>query len=80
MRTEREWSDGHIEGAHHIHGGLLRRRIDEVPRDRAVAVVCGTGYRGSIAASLLKSCGCDRVANIPGGMTAWTAAGFAVTS
>ena len=49
-----EWDAGHIEGAHHIHGGLLQDRFAEVPRDRPVAVVCGTGYRASIAASFLK--------------------------
>ena len=40
---DREWDDGHIDGARHIHGGLLQERIDLVPRDREVAVVCGTG-------------------------------------
>jgi hydroxyacylglutathione hydrolase len=39
-------------------------------------VICGTGYRGSIAASFLKSRGYENVANVLGGMTAWTAAGL----
>jgi hydroxyacylglutathione hydrolase len=80
VRTGSEWDGGHIECAHHIHGGLLQERIDEVPRDRPVAVICGTGYRGSIAASFLKSRGYTDVANVLGGMSAWKAAGFATTA
>jgi hydroxyacylglutathione hydrolase len=78
VRTETEWDAGHIEGAHHIHGGLLKDRFEEVPKDRPVAVVCGSGYRGSIASSFLKSNGYDRVANVLGGMSAWNGAGLPV--
>ena len=79
VRTEQEWKSGHIEGAHHIHGGLLQDRIHEVPRDRAVAVVCGSGYRASIAASFLKRAGYEEVSNVIGGMTAWTNAELPVS-
>jgi hydroxyacylglutathione hydrolase len=74
VRTETEWNAGHIDAALHIHGGVLKDRYQEIPRDRPVAVVCGTGYRGSIAASFLKSHGYAHIANVLGGMTAWTAA------
>jgi len=77
VRTESEWNGGHVDGAHHIHGGLLQERIGEVPVDRPVAVICGTGYRGSIAASFLKSRGYRDVANVLGGMSAWKAAALA---
>jgi hydroxyacylglutathione hydrolase len=76
VRTETEWNGGHIDGALHVHGGVLKDRYGEVPKDRPVAVVCGSGYRGSIAASFLKSRGYEKVANILGGMTAWKAAGL----
>ncbi|HIG16713.1 MAG TPA: rhodanese-like domain-containing protein [Candidatus Handelsmanbacteria bacterium] len=76
VRTESEWNAGHIEGAHHIHGGLLQSRFNEVPKDRPIAVVCGSGYRGSIASSFLKREGYQDVSNILGGMSAWTAAGL----
>ncbi len=76
VRTETEWDAGHIEGAHHIHGGTLEERYAEVPKDRAVAVVCGSGYRASIASSFLKREGYTDVANVLGGMAAWKAAGL----
>lgn len=76
VRTDSEWNGGHIAGALHVHGGVLKDRYAEVPKDRPVAVICGTGYRGSIAASFLKSHGYEKVANVLGGMTAWKAAGL----
>ncbi|WP_435018261.1 MBL fold metallo-hydrolase [Tundrisphaera sp. TA3] len=76
VRTESEWDSGHIEGALHIHGGKLQERMGEVPRDRRVAVVCGSGYRASIAASFLKREGYEDVTNVLGGMSAWKAAGL----
>jgi hydroxyacylglutathione hydrolase len=73
VRTESEWNGGHIEEARHIHGGVLKNHLNEVPKDGPIAVICGSGYRGSIAASFLKSSGRDNVANVLGGMTAWKA-------
>lgn len=76
VRTDSEWDAGHIEGAHHIHGGTLEDRYSEVPRDQPVAVICGSGYRASIASSFLKQQGYEDVTNILGGMAAWKAAGL----
>ncbi|HEX6984003.1 MAG TPA: rhodanese-like domain-containing protein, partial [Planctomycetaceae bacterium] len=76
VRTDSEWDAGHIDDARHIHGGLLKERYSEVPKDRPVAVICGSGYRGSIAASFLKREGYADVANVLGGMTAWKNAGL----
>jgi len=76
VRTGTEWDGGHIDGALHIHGGVLKDRYGDVPKDRPVTVICGTGYRGSIAASFLQSQGYQNVANVLGGMTAWKAAGL----
>ena len=76
VRTEKEWNSGHIDGAIHIHGGKLQERFADVPRDKPVAVICGSGYRGSIAASFLKREGYEDVANVVGGMSAWKASGL----
>jgi hydroxyacylglutathione hydrolase len=76
VRTEGEWNAGHIDGAIHVHGGKLQERYAEVPRDRPVAVVCGSGYRASIAASFLQREQYEGVGNVIGGMTAWKAAGL----
>jgi hydroxyacylglutathione hydrolase len=54
----------------------LPERADEVPRDTTVAVICGSGYRSSVAASLLKHRGYLNVVNVLGGMSAWQNAGL----
>ena len=79
VRTEREWKAGHIEGAIHIHGGKLQERFGEVSQEKPVAVVCGSGYRASIAASFLKREEYEAVSNVVGGMAAWKSAGLPMT-
>jgi len=76
VRTESEWNSGRIDGALHIHGGTLEVRYGELPKNRPVAVVCGSGYRASIASSFLKREGFEDVTNVLGGMAAWKAAGL----
>jgi len=78
VRTEKEWNAGHIEGAIHIHGGKLQENFGLVPRDKPVAVICGSAYRGSIGASFLKREGYEDVSNVLGGMSAWKAAGLPI--
>jgi hydroxyacylglutathione hydrolase len=78
VRTEKEWNGGHIAGAIHIHGGQLQERFEDVPRDKPVAVVCGSGYRASIASSFLKREAHADVSNVIGGMAAWNAAKLTV--
>jgi hydroxyacylglutathione hydrolase len=74
VRQPAEWSAFHAPDAQFITGAELPDRIDEVPRDREVVVTCGSGFRSSVAASLLLREGHPRVANLLGGMTAWRAA------
>lgn len=79
VRQPAEWAEGHIEGARFITGGELPQRLDDVPKDRPLATICGSGYRSSVAASFLQHYGRANVANVLGGMTAWNAAGYPVT-
>jgi hydroxyacylglutathione hydrolase len=78
VRAENEWIEGHVPGAHHIYVPHLEGRLDELDRDQTIAVYCGSGYRASIAASILKKRGFPTVVNIPGSWTAWTEAGLPV--
>jgi hydroxyacylglutathione hydrolase len=43
-------------------------------------VICGSGYRSSIASSVLKRSGYENITNVMGGMGAWKAAGLPTTS
>ena len=78
VREANEWRAGHIAGAIHIPGGALPRRLDEVPSDRPLAVVCAGGYRSTVAASVLERAGRDHLINMIGGVTAYEAAGHAL--
>lgn len=71
VRTPSEWRAGHIEGARHIELTNLVHSISEFPKDTPIAAICGSGYRASIAASMLRRAGFSDVANIQGGMQAW---------
>src|SRR5439155_8536894 len=75
VRQPQEWVAGHIAQATHITGAALPERVDEVPTARRVAVICGSGYRSSVAASLLQRRGHPHVVNVLGGMSAWHRAG-----
>lgn len=73
VRQPGEWNAGHIPDAHHISGSELPAHVDEVPKDKTIAVYCGSGYRSSVAASLLRRSGHHDVYNIAGGFSAWAA-------
>jgi hydroxyacylglutathione hydrolase len=75
VRTRREWERGHIPGALQIYLPDLRDRMDELDPALPVITYCGTGYRASIASSVLEKEG-FQVHNIPGSMSAWREAGF----
>ena len=76
VRQPQERADGHIRRAKHITGAELPERADEVPQARGVAVICGSGYRSSVIASLLMARGYPNVVNVLGGMSAWKRAGL----
>jgi hydroxyacylglutathione hydrolase len=56
VRRRLEWADSHIRGAHHIPFNELPDRIAQVPGGE-VWVHCRTGYRSTVAASILAARG-----------------------
>jgi hydroxyacylglutathione hydrolase len=77
VRTPAEFQSGHIEGSINLPVGHLVERIDEVPRDRALATICESGSRSSLAASILARAGIRSVASVRGGMAEYrTSAAF----
>jgi rhodanese-related sulfurtransferase len=74
VRTPGEWESDHIEGARHMPLPKLAANLAQLPKGTAgtaLAVICGSGYRSSIAASLLLARGFTRVQNVMGGMGAY---------
>lgn len=79
VRQPNEWAAGHVRGATYITGAELPERLDDVPDRKPVAVTCSSGYRSSVAASLLASHGRTDVLSVTGGMTAWKNANLPTT-
>ena len=73
VRTEREWEDKRIEGSLNIPLNHLAERSSQIPAGIAV-VHCATGYRSSVAASLLARDGRTEFFDLVGGLSAWEAA------
>lgn len=71
VREPGEFETLHIKGAMNIHGGHLKDRVSDVPRDRPLILYCQSGGRSSIAVSTLKSLGFDSVYNLEGGIQGW---------
>ncbi|MCD5346455.1 rhodanese-like domain-containing protein [Agromyces sp. H3Y2-19a] len=77
VRDEAEVAQARIDGAHHIPLGELVARLDEVPRDRTVYVLCHVGGRSAQAVVYLEQHGFDAV-NIDGGIVGWYREGLPV--
>ena len=73
-----EWREGHMRDAEHFYLGDSLALSRDLPRDTPIAVHCQGGTRSAIAASLLQAQGFTNVANVAGGIQAWTAAGLPV--
>ena len=79
VRSDEEWSEGHIAGATHVMGGEIAEHALSLPRDGVtLALVCGSGYRSTVAASVLERTGFSNLLNVTGGMAAWQHAGLPV--
>jgi hydroxyacylglutathione hydrolase len=78
IRMGKEWNEVRAPDAHHIFVGHLPSRIDEVPGDRDIVILCSTGMRGSLAASILKARGRSPI-NLLGGLTGWMRAGLPIS-
>jgi hydroxyacylglutathione hydrolase len=78
VRSPHEWDEGHLPGARYQFLGGLRESLKDLDPDQPVAVYCASGYRSSLAASLLQAHGFKKVQNVPGGYAAWTADDFSV--
>ena len=78
VRKNEEWQSGHIPKARHAFLGTLEGELDQLDRDADYATYCQSGFRASIAASLLHRAGFSQITNVPGSFGAWQAQGYPV--
>jgi hydroxyacylglutathione hydrolase len=77
VRSPREWAAEHIEGGVNVPLNHLAEHLGELTvaaGGRRIVVHCASGYRSSIAASILKQHGFPDVAELAGGFNAWKSA------
>ena len=53
VRNAKEFEDGHIPWAKHIPLKQLTNRLNEIPTDKPIILVCGNGERSAEAAELI---------------------------
>jgi rhodanese-related sulfurtransferase len=80
VREPDEWIAGHAPDAVHLPLMDIPARLEEVPRDGDVVVVCRMGGRSAQAVAYLMQNGYDNVVNLDGGMRDWAAAGKPMVS
>ena len=76
VRTQQEWDAGHIPGAILIPLDELPNRLNEVPENMEIVVVCRSGNRSGTGRDILLSNGFTSVTSMEGGVNQWQAAGY----
>lgn len=80
VREENDWEQGHIPGSVNIFSGYLKNRINELPKDRPIVVICKVGNRASLGASILRQAGFKQIYNVLGGIIAWKNAQYEIAT
>jgi hydroxyacylglutathione hydrolase len=75
VRELAEYARGHVPSAINLPQAELATRLDELPRDQPLLLICRTGARSLRSAQFLRQMGFEDVTNITGGTSAWRKAG-----
>lgn len=80
VRSQSEVENGVIEGSRHIYVGHVPVELESLSPDTHYTVMCASGARATVAASVLVSQGFNNVDVFMGSMGAWQSEGHAVTN
>ncbi len=79
VRTQEEWDSIHVPNATLIPLDQLPQRLNELPKDRPILVICRSGNRSQTGRDILLQNGWNAT-SIRGGLRAWQAAGYPVVT
>ena len=71
VREPDEYATCHVEGSRHIPMRQIPESLAELPRDRAILVLCHHGSRSLRVTQFLRASHYPLVTNIAGGIDAW---------
>ena len=60
-----------LQGSINVPMGEIPGRLDELPRDRAIVVICHHGMRSLQVTNFLRAHGFDLAQNLSGGVDSW---------
>lgn len=78
VRTSGEYKAGHLPKAKNIPLDELPNKLDSIPKDKPVILVCWSGSRSASATQMLVQAGYDNVHNLKGGTMRWQMMGKAM--
>ena len=76
VRENSEWDEFHVPETTHIPLGELAERVDELPRDQRIVVICRSGNRSQQGRDILLEAGFTEVTSMDGGLKEWLALGY----
>ena len=80
VRTQEEWNEYHAPGTTLIPLDELAARVNEVPQDKTVVVVCRSGNRSQQGRDILLDAGYENVTSMAGGLKTWRDAGYPIAT
>lgn len=79
VRTPEEWNEFHAPDTTLIPLDQLAARVNELPKDQPIVVICRSGNRSQSGRDILLQAGFDAT-SVNGGLNEWRATGYPVVS
>lgn len=76
VRQPEEWNEFHVPDSTLIPLAELASRVDELPKDQEIVIVCRSGNRSAQGRDILLDAGFTQVTSMAGGLTQWRAGGI----
>ena len=78
VRTQEEWDEYHAPNTTLIPLDQLVARLNEIPRDKEIVVVCRSGNRSQQGRDILLEAGFQQVTSMSGGLNEWRSKGYPI--
>ncbi len=80
VREPEEWNEYHVPNTTLIPLGELASRVNELPKDQEIVVICRSGNRSQEGRDILLQAGFTQVSSMAGGLKSWSSMGYPTVS